>query len=380
MNPPGLKRKGTVVICVLLFTAGCSIPSPTPTPTPTTIPPIPTRTPKPAPSSTPTPSATPTQESEASISDNGSPLIYDDDGSPDGTVALLYLLSHPDVDLLAVNLSYGEVYPEVYIQHLGRVMDAFGFPDVLLGYGPVPSQAGRLDFPEFLRQSSNEFWGLSIPNADKTYPAQDAAELIISVLRQSSEPVTLFVAGPCTNLAQALRLDPDIRNYINAVYIMGGAVYVPGNIHDFYPEHENVYAEWNIVADPQAAREVFESGLEIYLVPLDATNQVLITSEDTSEWRNGDEIADLAADFYDWLLRIWPTDEAAIWDLMTAVAMLQPELCPFTPLHLQVITEQGSTLGQTAVLPDEAPNIYVCLDPDADRIRQDLIDVFSRSR
>ena len=45
-------------------------------------------------------------------------VIFDDDGSPDGTTALLYLLSHPEVDVKAINISYGEAHPEIYIQHI----------------------------------------------------------------------------------------------------------------------------------------------------------------------------------------------------------------------------------------------------------------------
>jgi purine nucleosidase/pyrimidine-specific ribonucleoside hydrolase len=308
------------------------------------------------------------------------PVIFDDDGSPDGTTAFLYLLSHPEVDLKAVNISYGEAHPEIYIQHMGRILDDFGITDIPLGAGQDAPLAGTNGFPEGLRQSANNFWGLPIPNADKTYSVQAAAELMVSVIKQSPEPVTVFVSGPCTNLAQALRLSPDIRKNIAVVYIMGGAVYVPGNIYDFYPDHDNKVAEWNIFADPQAAREVFESGIDIYLVPLDATNQVSITKQDTSQWRRGGEIADFAADIYDMLLNSWGVENAAIWDLMTAVIMLKPDLCVFQPLHLQVITEESITSGQTAVLPGEEANINVCLEPDAAMIRQTLIDVFSSSR
>ena len=307
------------------------------------------------------------------------PVIYDDDGSPDGTTALLYLLSHPEVDLKAVNISYGEAHPEIYIQHMGRILDDFGITDIPLGAGQDAPLAGTNGFPEGLRQSANNFWGLPIPNADKTYSVQAAAELMVSVIKQSPEPVTIFVSGPCTNLAQALRLAPEIRKNIAVVYIMGGAVYVPGNIYDFYPDHDNKVAEWNIFADPQAAREVFESGIDIYLVPLDATNQVSITKQDTSQWRRGGEIADFAADIYDMLLNSWGVENAAIWDLMTAVIMLKPDLCVFQALPLQVITEEGNTSGQTAIIPGEEANVSVCLEPDADMIRQTLIDVFSRS-
>jgi purine nucleosidase/pyrimidine-specific ribonucleoside hydrolase len=308
------------------------------------------------------------------------PVIYDDDGSPDGTSALLYLLTHPRVDLKAVGISYGEAHPAIYIQHIGRMLDDLGVSGIPLGVGQDGPLSGSDGFPEWLRESAGSFWGWTVPNAGKTYPVQDSADLLVSIISQSPEPVTLFYSGPLTNLARALRLAPEIRGNIAALYLMGGAVDIPGNIHDFYPESENTYAEWNIYSDPLAAKEVFESGMEVYLVPLDATNQVLINKQDTAQWRAGGRMADFAADIYDWLMDATGKQSSMIWDLMAAEIMLNPDLCGFRELRLEVVTAEGSTLGQTAVVPAGMPNIDVCLEPDAALIRQTLIDDFSSSQ
>ena len=304
-------------------------------------------------------------------------VVFDDDGSPDGTTALFYLLSHPQVTVLGAGISYGEAHPEEYIQHIARKLDELGVSGIVFGAGQDSPLAGRNEFPEWMREAAGEFWGHPIPNADKTYPVEDAAELIASIANQASQPVTLFVSGPSTNLAQALRLDPSIRDDIAAVYIMGGAVHVRGNIDDLIPDSDNRVAEWNIYADPQAAKEVFESGLEIYLVPLDATNQVSVSRQDTAVWRRGGASANFAADIYDALFDSWDAEEAPVWDLMTAAIMVTPDLCAFEPLHLEVTTIEGATAGQTVLVANAEPNAYVCLEPDVDLIKQSLKDVFS---
>lgn len=361
-------------IILSLFVSGCGptralalLPTTTPTSTPTVAPLEATPTPTEAPGTLPTPSIV------------TAPVIFDDDGSPDGTTALLYLLSHPGVSLQAVSISYGEAHPQVYIQHIGRILDAFGVNGIPLGAGQDAPLAGSSEFPEWLRQSADGFWGLPLPNAERSYPVQSAAELMVSVINQNPEPVAIFVSGPCTNLAQALRLDPGIRENVAAVYIMGGAVYAPGNVQELLPDPDNTVAEWNIYADPLAAKEVFESGLNLYLVPLDATSQVMISAEDTSQWRMGGAIADMAADMYDMLLGSWGVEYAAIWDLMTAAIMVQPDLCGFQQLHLDVITQGPNSSGQTVLVPNEEPNTTVCLEPDAGAIRQTLADVFGHS-
>lgn len=308
------------------------------------------------------------------------PVIFSDDGSPDGTTALLYLLSEPAVDIKAVTISHGEARPRVYIQHMGRILEEFGLTGIPLGQGSDSALQPGEDFPEWLRQASDNFWSLPVPNKTKNYPTQNAAELMVSLLNQAHEPMAVFISGPGTDLALALRLDPNIREHISAIYIMGGAVYVPGNLTDFSANPSNVSAEWNIYVDPLAAAEVFSSGVPIVLVPLDATNQVSATMEDTRQWRAGLPPAQLAADMYDMLLGGSDTAKMGLWDVMTAVIMVHPELCNLVPMNLKVITDYGDTYGQTLVLTEGEPNVQVCLEPDIQGIKQTLIEVFADSR
>lgn len=305
-------------------------------------------------------------------------VVFDDDGSPDGMTALFYLLAGHTVEVKSVSISFGEAHPDIYIQHIGRKLDELGVLRMPLGAGQDAPLAGDHEFPEWLREASNNFWGIPIKKQDRDYPVEAATELMVSVIKQSTQPVTVFISGPSTNLAGALRLDKTISQNISAVYIMGGAVNVGGNVHDFYPDDPNTFAEWNIYSDPTAANEVFEAGLTIYLIPLDATNQVVVTREDTQQWREGGAIADTAADFYDMLLQNNPS--MAIWDLMTAAIMVQPSLCGFKSMHLDIITDEEINSGQTRLVPDSQPNANVCLHPDAAAIRQAISEAFSSSQ
>jgi pyrimidine-specific ribonucleoside hydrolase len=308
------------------------------------------------------------------------PVIFDDDGSPDGTSALLYLLTQPGVSLKAVNISYGESHPQVYVQHIGRILDSFGLSGIPLGAGLDGPLAGGHDFPDWLIRSAGNYWGLPLPGVSKNYPAGDSAPLMVSILKNAAEPVTVFVSGPCTNLARAMRLDPDIRKNIKAVVIMGGAVHVPGNLAELIPDPANKTAEWNIYVDPRSAEDVFTSGLSVTLVPLDATNQVVIDSTVTRRWRAGGKIGNLSADLYDMLLKSSKTPTMPIWDLMTAVLMVHPDLCGVQSLHVEVITAHGDTEGRTVALQDGKPNVNVCLTPDAALIKQEIVEAFLKSR
>ena len=314
---------------------------------------------------------------ETSSPDNKIPLIFDDDGSRDGTVALLYLLNIPEVSVKAITISYGEAHPDVYAQHTSRMLDYIGVQGIPIGAGQDKPIGEGIAFPDWLRQASNNFWDFSLPKTGKAIPVEDAPELMVSTINQSSEPVIIFLSGTFTNLAQALHLDPSIAKNIKAVYFMGGAVKVPGNITNLLPDSQNKVAEWNIIADPQAAKEVFESDLDLFMVPLDATGKVLLEKTDIFPWHQGDSKAELAADLYDIMYDAYGFKQTEIFDLTAAVLMAKPELCEFEPYHLDVVVVSGNTFGQTKIDTNSEPNVQACLKPEADLIIQELNDHFS---
>ncbi len=343
----------------MLFVAGCGVPATTPNGirSLTSIPPT----------------------SEPASPGGKVPVIFDDDGSWDGTTALLYLLSRPEISIQAINISYGEAHPKIYIQHVGRMLDALGIQDIPLGAGQDAPLAGGTPFPDWLRTRSDNYWDLPLTNKERTYPVQYAPDLIVATLKKAPGPVTFFESGPFTSLAQALRSDPTIKEKIAAVYFMGGAVYSPGNITNLLPDSSNAVAEWNIIADPQAAKEIFDAGLDMYMVPLDATGQVKLKQADILPWYQGGEIASLVAALYDPMYENLGIEEVEIFDLTAAALLVSPQYCAFQSLYMDVITASGNNLGQTAVVPDRAPNMHACLNPEANLIKQALNDSFAGS-
>jgi len=303
------------------------------------------------------------------------PLIVDDDGSPDGSIALLYFLRNPLFDVRAVTISYGEAHPENFAPHVAQILAAFGRGDIPVGYGRDTPLEGKNAFPESWRQASNEFWGLALPQADSAAKPVPAAQLIADIVRNSDRPVTIFVSGSHTNLAEALRLDPGIVANIGDVFIMGGSVNSPGNIHSDWPEYDNETAEWNIWVDPRAASEVFSSGLPLHLIPLDATRQVVWKQADVPGWRSEAPESKLADELLQWMLDNWSRDGVFIWDLVAAVQAINPSLCPEVPLSLAVVTTPVVEEGRTAVV-NQLSNIAVCLEPDMAQIKSLAASVF----
>jgi inosine-uridine nucleoside N-ribohydrolase len=326
-------------------------------------------------SSTPTPLPLPTLEEQVPI-----PLIFDDDGSPDGTVALLFFLSNPLYQVEAVTVSPGEAHPELFAGHLTRLLASLGRTDIPVGFGRETPLEGENSFPEPWRQTSDEFWDVVLPEAPASYKPLPAVELIRKTLQNSPEPVSFFLGGPHTNLAEALRLDPGLAGRISTVYMMGGSLYVQGNIESAWPNIRNSVAEWNIWVDPLAAREVFDSGIRLSIMPLDGTNRVSWTVSDAEKWDSmGSSAGSLSANLLRWMLRGSRTDRVYIWDLSAAVALTDARLCLQTPLALDIIIEPGPEQGRTSILEDQAPNARVCLEPEAEQVKMRVENILATS-
>jgi len=296
------------------------------------------------------------------------PIIVDDDGSIDGVIALLYFLNNPAFDVRAVTISCGEAHPDLFSHHILRLLASLGRTDIPVGIGRDTPLEGNNAFPDPWRQNSDNFWGISLPEMTVSAEPVPASQLIIDTISVSTQPVMIFVSGNHTNLAEALRLKPSIAENILSINIMGGAIYVPGNIKSDWPAIDNSVAEWNIWIDPQAASEVFNSGLHLYLTPLDATNQVYFTQSDADSWASsGSQIGTYASEMLQWMLNHWYPNGAYVWDLVAAINTTNPELCPVTQLSVDINTQQGPNQGQTLVT-DGLPNLSVCLHPELENI------------
>jgi pyrimidine-specific ribonucleoside hydrolase len=305
------------------------------------------------------------------------PVIWDDDGSPDGVIALLYLLKNPQVRVEAITVSCGEAHPGVFAQNLTRMLARIERQGIPVAAGRETPLEGTNAFPEPWRISTDEFWGSELPSATDPVQPVTASELIVDIVNQSPEPITVFLTGNHTNLAEALKLDPSIAERIDLVEVMGGALFIPGNIESDWPEIPNRVAEWNIWVDPIAAHEVLTSSLPIRLVPLDSTNQVIWTETDALAWEtSGSPEGVLAAEILRWMLRSWYPEGVYAWDVVAAVDMTEPDVCQHIDRFVRIATEPGDTQGQTIVEDSQPPNTSICMTPMAEKLKDHVAEIF----
>ncbi|KAK1390527.1 hypothetical protein POM88_018705 [Heracleum sosnowskyi] len=138
------------------------------------------------------------------------------------------------------------------------------------------------DLPRSLRRytAQNAVNNGTPTDTDKLETRQPFAMEIWESIVKSLDPgskITILNNGPLTNLAKIISSNKSISSCIEDVFIVGGSINYDkderGNVINI---PSNNYAEMNMFLDPLAAKTVFESELNVTLIPLDVQRTVAL--------------------------------------------------------------------------------------------------------
>jgi inosine-uridine nucleoside N-ribohydrolase len=311
-------------------------------------------------------------------------LILDVDTGTDDAVALMLAALHPELDLVAATTVNGNVPVEYCTENSLRVFDHIGVPVPVYEGVAKPIERDDLPIPRGDIQSSNAVHGgyLDIPPSRSKKQPTDAVEFLIETYRSATDEIILVPVGPLSNIASALRREPRLKDRIPELVIMGGANRY-GNV--------TPRAEFNVWADPEAARVVITSGIaKITLVPLDATHQALVSLDDCAALRAlGTPAGTAAATFterrihgYDTTQPMKRANAAPVHDALAVASIVDPSVISTHHLHVDVETRGELTVGETVVDTNfrsrREPNVHVALDADERRFVAMLLETFAR--
>ncbi len=175
-----------------------------------------------------------------------------------------------------------------------------------------------------------------------------AVELILQQARLHSGELLIVATGPLTNLALALLAYPDLREHVANVVVMGGAFERGGNV--------SPVAEYNFYVDPLAADIVMTSGLDVTLIPLDTTHQVLVSQGRLESWRarlglaGRPAVASFALEALDFYVTAYGAagkSAAAMHDPVAVIAAVRPDLFAFRESPVRVEARDEFSRGQS---------------------------------
>lgn len=168
--------------------------------------------------------------------------------------------------------------------------------------------------------------------------------------------ITLVAIGPLTNIGAAMDRDPATFRKLKRVVLMGGSVRKGYGDLGFFPDR-GPEAEYNIHTDIPAAQKLFRSGVPIFMMPLDSTQLKLDEVKRAMLFSQGTPLTDALALLY----HEWGQQTPTLFDVMAVAYVLDADLCPVTPMHIDV-TDDGFTREAPG-----APNASVCLSSDSDK-------------
>lgn len=281
---------------------------------------------------------------------NASPVFADVDTGVDDALALVYLLGHPEAELVGIASTGGNVaVDQVCDNNLGLLE--------LCRVGGIPVSKGAdqpLSCPMCPPGKAHGPKGLGyaeLPSTDRRLTTHDSATAWVEAAHAHPGELIGVATGPLTNLALALRAEPKLPALLRRLVIMGGAYDYRGNT--------NPVAEWNISVDPEAAAEVFagwagQQQLSI-LCGLDLTQHIAMTPQILARLASTAGASNPLIRFIEDAMRFYFEAHrdagygyvAHLHDPLAAAVALDPELVTTRPATVDVELTGTLTRGMT---------------------------------
>jgi inosine-uridine nucleoside N-ribohydrolase len=290
------------------------------------------------------------------------PIVLDCDPGHDDAIALLLALASPEVELLGVTTTYGNQTLEKTTQNALRVLELVERPDVPVASGAERPLERDLVVASHVHGESG-LDGPELPPATIAPRSEDAVAYIHELVSRQERPVTLVPTGPLTNVARYLEAHGE--EGVGRIVLMGGAI-AEGN---YTPA-----AEFNIWCDPEAAKRVFASGLDVTMVGLDVTHKAILGPAVEERLRAAGRVGEVVADLNVFLSRYhretYGWEGAPIHDAVAVAHVIRPGLVETAHRNVEIEGESELCRGRTVVdlwhRTGRVPNAHVAVDLDVD--------------
>lgn len=316
-------------------------------------------------------------------------MILDLDTGIDDAMALAYAVSDPNIELIGVVTTFGNVSRDTSIENTLALLDLLNQKDVPVFAGadrPTNAKSAyQADEVVKFIHGNNGIGNITIPKSTRTVEKQDGVDFILESANKYGKDLYIVGTGPTANLAKAVEKDPKLGEKVGNIVIMGGALIVEGNM--------NKYGEANIFNDPIAANKLFTSGTPLTMVGLDVTQRPNLTKADTQKWRelgtaSGKAYADMIDLYIDAYAKNVPgLGGCALHDPLAVAVSVHPEYITTLQLPMRVGTDKedwGRTVAMAEKMNDpKAANVKVAVDLDVDKFvkefKQTLTNVFEKN-
>ena len=271
-------------------------------------------------------------------------VIIDCDPGHDDAMAILWALASPELEIAAITTVSGNQTINKVTNNTIKILTMAERFDIPVCEGEQDPLMGKIEVAGEIVHGESGLEGPVLPENGFKKSDVPAAEMIIKILEEAEDKITLIPLGPLTNIARVLIARPDLKNKIDVISLMGG-----GTIGNWTPA-----AEFNIWADALAAKIVFNSGIQIIMSGLDVTQKAYIKVEENEDLRKqGNKISVFAAELIDhyvkYHLRIEGFPGCTLHDPCAVAALVHPELFESEQCSVDVEVSGEITKGMTVI-------------------------------
>lgn len=264
----------------------------------------------------------------------------------DDAFAIALALRSPEIQILGVTTCFGDTQARAKIAE--RFLGEFGRPDIPVFSGPPTHTTNMMNQKRY-----GEYSRFAQANHS------NAVDFLLEQIRRNPGEITLVAIGPLTNIGPLIDKDVETFRKLKRVVMMGGSIERGyGDLYSAKPPAPQ--PEWNILNDIPSAQKLFESGVPLYVMPLDSTQLKLDEVKREYLFRHTVPQTDSLVILY----HLWGQQTPTLFDAMTIAYIDKPELCPTQPMHIRV-DEKGMTIPEAG-----KPNAQVCLKSDSEAFFQ----------
>jgi len=274
----------------------------------------------------------------------GKPLriIIDTDPGIDDAMAIFLALRSPELKVEAITPVAGNVPLDLTLPNALRLVEIAGRTDVPVAAGASHPLVRRLVTAGHVH-GVNGLAGVEFPEPKIKPVRETAPELIRRIVRENPGEITIVAVGPLTNVALALRADPELAGMIPAIVIMGGSL-SGGNI--------TPAAEFNLYVDPEAARIVFDANIPLTMVGLDVTRKCLVNEQHIKQLEAANNPVSQAAGkimraTYERMRHGGEVTDIALHDALAVASLIDHDVITRKDYYVEVETVGEWTAGQT---------------------------------
>ncbi|MHA1376867.1 MAG: nucleoside hydrolase [Candidatus Helarchaeota archaeon] len=270
-------------------------------------------------------------------------VIFDGDPGIDDALAIILALQSAELELLGITTVAGNVDVRKSTKNALGLLEYLGRTDIPVAMGNEKPLVRKYRNAESVH-GADGLGNIDLPPPKLSVIPQKASNFIIDMVKNYPDQITLVATGPLTNVAEIIRKNNEFLKNIFEIVIMGGAIRVAGNV--------TPYAEYNIWADAEAAKIVFESGCPITLVPLDLTTSFILSSTNITKIEEANTpiskiIAKMLPYYVDVHKKRSGFDGCFIHDALAMAYAFDPTLVETEKIGIEIVIDKNEYYGQT---------------------------------